>query len=145
MLKELKKRLSLTRSLILVTLFLAASTGLGQSSRGEVITDIPFPFVVANRTLPPGRYTVTPIGEKNFRIYATKKQGVVFQIHGMQRSTPEGVTKVVFHRYGDTYFLSELWVAGNDIGSQLFPSAAETEMGKRSDKEIAVLVGIVGR
>ena len=42
---------------------LAASTAVGQANRGDIIADVPFAFTVANHTLPPGRYTVTRIGE----------------------------------------------------------------------------------
>jgi hypothetical protein len=135
-----------TRALpILVTLLLAASASVGQSKRGDVIANIPFPFFVANRVLPPGRYIVTPIGESNLRIYA-KHQGAIVQTHSVQSKAPEGVARVVFHRYGDTYFLSEVWIAANGTGSQVFPSQAERESAKRSHREIAVLcVASAGR
>lgn len=139
MLEVFRKRSSATKSLMLVSLFLASSTCFGQTKRGDVITNIPFPFVVANRTLPPGRYIVTPIGETNLRIYVAKNQGVIVQTHSVQGKAPQGVTRVVFHRYGVTYFLSEVWVAANGSGSQLFPSQTERESAKRSHREIAVL------
>jgi len=142
MLEVFRKSLSATKSVILVSLFLAASTCFSQTRRGDVITNIPFPFVVANRTLPPGRYTVTPIGETNLRIYVGKNQGVIVQTHSVLGKAPEGVTRVVFHRYGVTYFLSEVWVAANRTGSQLFPSEAERESAKRSHLEIAVLCAL---
>jgi hypothetical protein len=146
MLEVFRKRLSATKSVILVSLFLAASTSFGQTKRGDVITNIPFAFVVANRTLPPGRYIVTPIGETNLRIYVAKSQGIIVQTHSVQGNAPEGVARVVFHRYGDTYFLSEVWVAAKGTGSQVFPSQAERESAKRSHREIAVLcVASAGR
>jgi hypothetical protein len=57
----------------------------------------------------------------------------------VQGKAPEGVADVVFHRYGDTYYLSEVWVAANGTGSQLFKSQAEKESTKRTNMEIAVL------
>ena len=139
MLADLRKCLSATKFLTFTTLLLAASTCLGQSRRGDVITNIPFPFVVTNRTLPQGRYIVTPVGEKTLRIYAANQQGVLVQTHRVQGGAAQGFARLVFHRYGDTYFLSQVWGAGNGIGSQLFPSHAEREMAEHRDKEIAVL------
>jgi hypothetical protein len=136
--QDFRKCLSTTQSLILVIVFLAASTCFGQSRRGDVITHIPFPFVVSNRTLPPGRYIVTPVGETNLRVFA-KNRGVLVQTHTVQGRAPESIAKVVFHRYGGTYFLSEVWVAANGTGRQLFTSQAERELAKKKDKEIAVL------
>jgi hypothetical protein len=125
---------------ILVALLLAASASVGQTKRGDVIANIPFPFFVANRVLPPGRYIVTAMGDVDIRIYNSKNQGVLIPTHRMQGRAPESVGKVIFHRYGDAYFLSEVWVAANDIGRQLFTSRAEKESAsKGTSREIAVL------
>ena len=137
MLGVFEKCLSATKYLALVTL--AVVSCLGQSNRGDLVTNIPFPFVVANRALPPGRYIITPIGEKNIRIYAANEQGVLVPTHSVQGRAPEGTTKVVFHRYGDTYFLSEVWAPANGIGRELFTSQAERELSKRGGKEIAAV------
>jgi hypothetical protein len=130
-----------TRALpILVTLLLAASASVGQSKRDDVIANIPFPFFVANRALPPGRYIVTAVGDVDICIYSSKNQAVLIPTHRMQGRAPESVGKVIFHRYGDAYFLSEVWVAANDIGRQLFTSRAEKESAaKGTSSEIAVL------
>jgi hypothetical protein len=82
MLAASRKCSGVVTNLILVTFLLTASMCLGQSRRGDVIANVPFPFVVADHSLPPGRYIVTPIGETNLRIYA-KKQGFIFQTHSV--------------------------------------------------------------
>ena len=123
---------------IMVTLLLTVSTCFGQSRRGDVITNVPFPFMVADHELPPGRYIVTPIGETNLRIYANKKS-VIFQTHCVAGKAPDLTARMVFHRYGNTYFLSEVWRAGNGTGSQLFTSQAERNLAQRTEQEIAVL------
>jgi len=137
MLGVFEKCLSANKYLALVTL--AAVGCLGQSNLGDLVTNIPFPFVVANRALPPGKYIITPIGEKNIRIYAANEQSVLVQTHSVQGGAPEGTTKVVFHRYGDTYFLSEVWAPASSIGRELFTSQAEKDLSKRGGKETAVV------
>jgi hypothetical protein len=37
-------------------------------------------------------------------------------------------TKLVFHRYGDRYFLAQVWTAGSDQGRELPKSRRETEI-----------------
>ena len=138
MLAASRKCAGVVTTLIFVTLLLTASTCLGQSRRGDVIANIPFPFVVADHSLPPGRYIVTPIGETNLRIYA-KKQGVIFQTHSVAGKLPEGAGKMVFHRYGGAYFLSEVSVAASSAGRQLFTSRAEQELARQTNGEVAVL------
>ena len=39
-------------------------------------------------------------------------------------------TKLVFHRYGDRYFLAQIWVAGNNSGSELPKSPREVEVAQ---------------
>jgi hypothetical protein len=38
---------------------------------------------------------------------------------------PSQTTKVVFHKYGDQYFLEEVWVAGETTHTYFLPSKAE--------------------
>jgi hypothetical protein len=130
-----------TRALqVLMTLLLVASASLGQSTRGELIANIPFSFFVANRVLPPGRYIVTAVGDVDIRIYSSENQGVLIPTHRTQGRAPESVGKVIFHGYGDAYFLSEVWIPDKDTGRQLFTSRAEKESAaKGTTAEIAVL------
>ncbi len=34
------------------------------------------------------------------------------------RRKAQKTTKLVFHRYGDQYFLAQIWTAGNDRGQR---------------------------
>lgn len=141
MLAAFRKYAGSMASPTIVALFLTASVCLGQSRRGDVIAYVPFPFMVAGHALSPGRYVVTPIGETNLRIYGNK-QSVIFQTHSVTGKALEGVGKMVFHRYGGAYFLSEVWVAAKSTGSKLFPSHAEKELAQRTNSEVAVLTAV---
>jgi hypothetical protein len=119
---------------------LATSTAVGQTNRGDTITDVPFAFTVANHTLPPGRYTVTRMGEITLLIFNSHKQGTVVLTTRVEGKAPESTGKMVFHRYGSAYFLAEVWAAGNGIGRRVPPSRAENELaGTGAANEIAVL------
>lgn len=119
---------------------LATSTAAGQTKRGETIVDIPFAFTVANHTLPTGRYTITRMGETTLRIFSPHNEGTVMLTHKVEDKVPESKGKIVFHRYGDAYFLSEVWVPANGIGRKVFQSRSEAEIaGKKTEIEIAVL------
>ena len=41
-------------------------------------------------------------------------------------------SKLVFNRYGDQYFLSQVWMAGSDTGRDLSPSRNERNLAKES-------------
>ncbi len=50
-------------------------------------------------------------------------------------------SKLVFNRYGDHYFLAQIWTAGDNVGRKLSPSRRETETARKQVKEeIALLV-----
>lgn len=137
MLEIVKKCSNATTFVILATLLSALPVCFSQARRGDVIANIPFPFAVADHVLPPGRYTITPVGEINLRIYSPNRQGVVVSTHSVVGRAPEGMGKLIFHHCGDTYFLSAVWVAANGTGRQLFPSKAEKEAAMRNGVETA--------
>ena len=119
-------------------LLLAASAAIGQTM-GNVVADVPFSFVVAGRQFPAGHYTVTAASDNCLWISDSQHRGTYVPIHDSVRSTSEG-TKLVFHRYGDTYFLSAVWVSGRTIGRELYPSRAEKQAAnQKAEMELAVV------
>ena len=67
------------------------------------------------------------------------KHGVIFTIHSVRGEALEGSGKMVFSRYRDKYFLSQLSQPANSTGKQLFPSKIEKEITERSSGETAKL------
>jgi hypothetical protein len=49
-------------------------------------------------------------------------------------------SKLVFHRYGNHYFLSQIWMAGDNVGQQLPKSHLETEIAQNRTADEVVLV-----
>jgi len=123
----------------LVAALVATSPAIGQSNRGDTITNIPFAFKVAHQALPPGRYTITRIGEIT-RIFDSRNHSEFVYTFKVDGRAAEGLGKLVFHRYGNVYFLSEVWLADDASGRKVFPTLAEKEFaGKGMPAQIAVL------
>jgi hypothetical protein len=118
---------------VLHTLFAAllavASASIAQTQPGDLTVDVPFAFVVAGKQLPAGHYTVNM--ETNFVRITTPGSGVMITTHAASRKAADG-SKLVFHRYGNTYFLSSMWVSGNTVGRELVPSRTERDMARRN-------------
>jgi hypothetical protein len=130
--------MTLFRIGFLATLLAVASAGVGQTSPGDVVVDVPFAFSVAGTNLPAGHYIVAQQIDM-IKIFNHHKQSVFVPTHSTLRTKPDG-SKLVFHHYGDTYFLSEVWVTGNKTGKQLFPSRAEREFkARQAEMELAVV------
>jgi len=120
-------------------LLLAAAIAFTQTKEGDLVADVPFAFVVAGRTLPAGHYIVNRLND-NLGIHNGQNQTVFVPTHSAQRPAHENTSKMVFHRYGDTYFLAEVWVGSSSIGRELYPSRAERELAESSaEREIAVV------
>jgi hypothetical protein len=120
--------------------FAAMGVALGQTSPGDVVVDVPFAFVVAGQQLPAGHYIVA---EKDdfIRIFNANKQSAFVPTHAAVR-TASNESKLVFHHYGDAYFLSSVWVKGNPTGKELYRSRAERELAAhQAEMELAVVHG----
>jgi hypothetical protein len=125
---------------VFLGVLLAVAAAAGQSNPAVLKADIPFPFVVANQTLPAGRYVVSTLGEHTIRIANSHKQGAFVLTSRVDGHAPESSGKVVFYRYEGTYFLAQVWGPAYGAGKQLYKSRAEEQLeDKRIEKEIAVL------
>jgi hypothetical protein len=93
--------------------------------------NIPFDFQVGNTVLPAGTYVVSRLSTSNPQGVLTlrglhQKQGktIMFSTDLTQANSGQN-TKLVFHRYGSTYFLSQVWQGFGQIGNALYPSKTE--------------------
>jgi len=123
--------MKLFRSAFYAALLLAASACIGQT-RGDVVATIPFPFVVAGHTLPAGRYIVSPVNQNTVRLHQSKGPGMLVSTNAAQRPRSDVSSKLVFHCYESTYFLSQVWITGSDLGRELRRSSAELELAAKS-------------
>lgn len=128
------------RQTVVMLAVLATLPAIGQTNRGDTIVNIPFAFRAANQTLPAGTYTITRIDEINLRFTNSHSRGVFVQTHTVEGKAPESHGRVVFHRYGDAYFLSEVWLAAKATGRKAFPTRAEKELAAtETESDLAVL------
>lgn len=52
--------------------------------------------------------------------------------HGAQATDQQDESKLVFHRYGEKYFLSQIWTGGGTDGRELPTSRTERQWMKAS-------------
>jgi hypothetical protein len=94
--------------------------------------EIPFAFQVGTTVLPAGNYDVRPEAiQAVLSIQCFEcKAGVMVQTNAISAADMSGKTVLVFHRYGERYFLSAAWTAGYDRGRGLRKSKAERELAR---------------
>jgi hypothetical protein len=113
----------------LLILMVLGLTGLVHAQRYTTIkAQVPFNFVANGETMPAGECTVRLIvnGQTTLSISSGKQHTFVFPIVD---ESPNGSNKttLVFHRYGDRYFLARIKRAGR-IGYELPATKLESEL-----------------
>jgi hypothetical protein len=115
------------RIAVVVAALLMVSSAVAQS--GDVLVNVPFPFLVNNRHMPAGRYLVTPAANGVLRMSDTEHtSNQLFMNAQVVESREPQPPKLVFHRYGDSYFLAEVWNGHGNIGRKLRKSKGELEL-----------------
>jgi len=116
----------------LLSLLLVAGSAIAQTI--HVRGDIPFNFVVGSKTYPAGTYEIGSIDSTNSKTLLLKTRdgsaSAMINSNAAESLTPANKTKLVFNRYGNQYFLSQIWVNGETRGHQLPKSNREKEVAK---------------
>jgi hypothetical protein len=98
---------------------------------------IPFAFNVGNTTLPAGDYTVRVLNPNSDRrvLQIRSKDGrmsALIHTTGATSNNPDDA-KLVFHRYGDTYFFAQVQMAGDST----MLAAVKTSAERSKHRELA--------
>ena len=102
----------------------------------SIRASIPFDFVIKGKTLPAGSYEIRRITDEpqGLDIYSrSNHDNVMFETDAVQTRTFHRA-ELVFHRYGNTYFLYEIWTPGENVGRELPTSRAERRLERESAK-----------
>ncbi len=93
--------------------------------------DIPFAFRAGNETLPAGAYRIAidPLA-KRMEFRAEDGTGAFLTAHLSDPDKTVETGVVIFHRYGDNYFLRRVTGAGQAVSYELPKSGAERELAK---------------
>jgi hypothetical protein len=115
-------------SLCLVAGLGATLTNAQIRSDATIRANIPYSFVVNNTTLPAGTYVITVLDPYASDLSvleirsANSKTAVLFETDPVTVPSLAPQTELVFDKIGDTYFLSRVFLKGNEGGNQLLKS-----------------------
>jgi hypothetical protein len=114
--------------------FVLASAGVQAQRPTGVEVNLPFDFTAGKATLKAGRYNIRKLSGDVVSIRSEDGKRVIVNAPltvGSRDS--KGGARLVFNRYGDNYFLTQVWLTP-EIGQQLFPTKSES---KARDTELA--------
>ena len=103
-----------------------------------MVAQVPFEFIVGDKTLASGEYqlrTVTSAGEALLIKNADAGDAAIRLTSPIGYDHTKTYARLVFHRYDNRYFLSQVWMSGESVGRQLRKSAQERAI----DRELAAI------
>lgn len=122
------------------TIFVAASLAIGFSSfpahaqlEGQSLSvNVPFGFELGSRHMAPGTYTVTRPLSYIIEIRSGSDSALILTHDGQSVKATKD-SKIVFDRYGDHYFLRQVWFNPQDNTYMECSESKAEKQAKRSD------------
>ena len=127
-----------TVSAVAFGLLLITSLAYGQS--GKLIIQVPFEFLAGQELMPAGEYTIhVNASQSTVLLRNDAENKAVFAISRSEQAPRlHERGKLLFRRYGDRYFLSQVWPAGTIYGRELPQSRIEREIARTAGQPAVV-------
>ena len=113
------------------------ATASAQLPGTRMSAQIPFDFIVGERTLPAGMYEVRRLGDDPYLLSIQnvddRRNVAIFSTDLLDEGDSIRQSELVFHRYGDVYFLAKMMSRYEGIARELQPSKQE----RRMERELA--------
>ena len=105
--------------------------------------DVPFEFCAGYGVLPAGEYSIGRVGITNSLLLSSGQRGVeIVMPNTTDWQTDFKTPKLVFHRYGDEYFLAEIWTSTDNAVRKLLVHPRERQLAKAGmTPQVAVVYG----
>jgi hypothetical protein len=136
---------------LIVVVFVAMATVVVSAhakTHSTLVLNVPFQFTVGDRLLLPGSYRFEQLLDSapGLNIIAIRSaDGGTYQAAVTTTTRADAVPRVsrlVFKRYGNTFFLSQVWTRGKLVGLLLYPSRGEARLAAQrpANEEVSVPV-----
>jgi len=134
---------SVCAAFVLIAAFGAVTAPAQSSARWQA--NIPFEFIVLGKTLPAGKYTMSTVSAIDPSVIAVRNAHSCAHAwtQGADAKESDGTNKLVFNRYGDKYFLSQIRDHDGRVARYLPKSKLERELiaGNGTSSVVTVAFG----
>jgi hypothetical protein len=136
--KEVVKGLAKLGLLVVMTMIAAGTSAKAQTLEYKLTANIPFDFTVADKKFQAGEYSISraqaTAGDTVVRISSADGHANINRITvPVIRLTAQNKATLVFHRYGEEYFLFQVWPAGANTGRVLPKSRGERDAQQKAN------------
>ncbi len=132
-----------TKAIALLVIIAGLAVGVASAQSTQPVNfRAPFAFVVGDQLVPAGEYTVRVVsvtGMLSFRSRADGSRNVFVNSIPLQKTEPADRYKLVFHRYGSRYFVSEIWAPGYRTGRTVMQYPSEMKLAKAGEPQHVTL------
>jgi hypothetical protein len=132
------------KNLTAIALFVAAGIATAGSALAQdhkVTATVPFNFTVNGRTLPAGNYTIgNESNSPRMLTIVDREKGVALMAITVPDYSSSADNKLVFHHYGNQYFLSEIRTANSSMSCHLTTSKQEKRARAQLEEQASVPV-----
>ena len=128
--KQIVKNLSMLALVVGLALAAGVQSANAQITSHGVTAMIPFDFIIGEKTLPAGRYLVSSATSDSAGLKIQNQEGksVAFRLSNpLTETSQKRKVRMVFHRYGQQYFLTQVW-SGDGDGRELRRSKLESKV-----------------
>jgi hypothetical protein len=132
------------KNIAAIAIFVASTfitAGSARAQRTQVNATVPFNFTVGEQSLPAGNYTIgSALTSPEVLTIRNWDKKINMLSHGEPTlDNSEYGNTLVFHKYGDRYFLSDIYSAGASLNIH-FPTTKEEKQAKLQAKEARLSV-----
>lgn len=112
-------------------------------AQAMIKADVPFSFSAGHGVLPAGAYSINRVsGQFTLLLYSGQRGIEVMMPNTTEWRTDFNTPKLVFHRYGDEYFLAEIWTSSDSAVRTLQVHPRERQLAKAGvSPQFAVVFG----
>jgi hypothetical protein len=124
-------------AIVFVTLLTLSAAAVYAQSTGTWFK-VPFAFNVADNAMPAGQYYVESLYWNAVAIHHAKGEAGLVLLAKQTGRAADGNVKLVFHRYGDRYFLVEAQLPNMDTGRAFYAGKEEQEIAQAQNRPATV-------
>jgi hypothetical protein len=118
-----------------------AAASLFAEAAHKVEANVPFAFHVGEKVFPAGRYTVDVFPSNLLLVrMADSSQSTAILTSSAGSVTKSTKATLVFNRYGDQYFLFQVWTTDDYVGRELYKTKRELRQAKNIDPRVEYIV-----
>jgi hypothetical protein len=132
--KSSVRMIVITLSLVLIALVPA------YAQKTSATVNIPFSFTVDDVRLPAGEYIISSPSERVVNLqHVGGPEAKATMTNNGSSTNSDGRAKLIFHKYGNAYFLAAAWLPNSDHPREFYASASEIQVARNGGQGVVEL------